>query len=93
MKTFLILLCAVLVVFSVDGCQTGDPPNKRKNRYAFLDGGVLPDREECKKPTLDCFEKCYKRDASVACIGCCRDQDTLCCMEQKYSFESCETAP
>jgi hypothetical protein len=90
MTAFLILAGVTLLSFSVGACRRRD---QRKDRYAFLDGGVLADREECKKPTLDCFEKCYKREASVGCFGCCRDQDTLCCMEQEYSFESCETAP
>lgn len=66
---------------------------QQKSRFADVDGGPPPDREECKEQALDCADKCYKREASVTCIGCCRDQDTLCLMQQKYSFAYCETAP
>ncbi|WP_437741086.1 hypothetical protein WME73_37205 [Sorangium sp. So ce302] len=40
--------------------------------------------------TLDCFDRCYKRKASPACIGCCRDHDFLCSTQQKYSYDFCE---
>lgn len=89
MKAFSTVLLAALITSSIHGCR--ERP-KHKSRFADVDGGAPPFREECMASTLDCFDKCYKRQASVTCIGCCRDQDTLCDMQQKYSFEYCDTA-
>jgi hypothetical protein len=89
MKALAIPLVAALVMSSTPGCNK---PEKHTHRFENIDGGPPPDREECKVQTLDCFNKCVKRDASAVCIGCCRDQDALCRMQQKYSFEYCDTA-
>jgi hypothetical protein len=90
MKTFRILLCAVCLVVLVIGCKK---PKERTYRWQSVDGGLPPDREECTVQIVDCSDKCRKRGASITCIGCCRDQDALCLMQQKYSFEYCDTAP
>jgi len=71
------------------GCRTRE---KRKSRYEGLDGGYVQ-REQCDMPAVGCYQKCSKREASDACIGCCRDQEFLCDTGQKHSFESCESAP
>jgi hypothetical protein len=89
MKTFRFPLCAAVIVVLVVGCK---PREKRTHRWEGVDGGAPPDREECRVPALDCADKCYKREASVTCYGCCRDQDALCRMQEKYSFEYCESA-
>lgn len=90
MNVFPIVFAAsVLFASPVPGCR---PKGEHKSRFADVDGGVPPEREECKVKTLVCFDKCVKREASAGCIGCCRDQDYLCCMDKKYSFEYCDGA-
>ena len=89
MKVRLTLLAAALIMISISGCKK---PEKHTHRFENVDGGAPPDREECRVPTLDCYSKCVKREASAVCIGCCRDQDALCLLQQKYSFEYCDTA-
>lgn len=76
-----------LSVFIAIGCT---PHEKGKNRFDGVDGGAPAAREECTTQTLECFNKCAKREASPVCIGCCRDQDYLCDMQQKYSFTYCD---
>lgn len=88
MKLFRILLCVAVVVVLVVGCRKRE---KRRHRWEGVDGGAPPEREECTTQTLECSDKCYKRGGSVPCHGCCRDQGYLCDMQQKYSFESCES--
>jgi len=85
-----ILLCAASLAIAICGCRERE---KQKSRFADVDGGRPLDRKECEVQTLDCYDKCYRREASVTCIGCCRDQDHLCRMKQDYSFGYCETAP
>lgn len=87
MKTAQSLLFIAMVVALVNSCR---PREKGKNRFDDIDGGAPAPREECTTQTLDCFHKCATRAASPVCIGCCRDQDYLCDMQQKYSFEHCD---
>ena len=89
MKLFPAMLLAVLIASPIPGCRQRE---KHKSRFADVDGGAPPDREEFIVQTLDCFNKCVKREASAGCIGCCRDQDYICDMQQKYSFEYCDGA-
>jgi hypothetical protein len=89
MNVFPIMFAAVLVASPIPGCRQKET---QKSRFADVDGGAPPDREECRVKTLECFDKCVKREASAGCIGCCRDQDYLCDMQQKYSFEYCDGA-
>ncbi len=89
MKVLSIMFLSALIASPVPGCRLREKP---KSRFADVDGGVPLAREECTKQTLDCFNKCAKRQASAGCIGCCRDQDYLCDMQQKYSFEYCDGA-
>ena len=88
MKTRHILHFAAFLAILVIGCGKRE---KRTHRFEGVEGGAPPAREECTVQTLDCFDKCYKREAAATCIGCCRDQDYLCDMQQKHSFEYCET--
>ncbi|MRG90713.1 hypothetical protein [Polyangium spumosum] len=81
-----LLLIASLILGLGAGCRTR--PTK-KNRYEGLDGGYVM-RPECDLPSDACFEKCYKRKASVTCFGCCRDRRFLCDTQQPHSFESCD---
>lgn len=87
MKFSLIFLGVGIAVLVVNGCN---PQEKRTYRFDVGDGGPPPDRKECEEPTLACFSKCAKREASPVCIGCCRDQDYLCRYRQKYSFDHCD---
>ncbi|MBK9265384.1 MAG: hypothetical protein IPM54_37065 [Polyangiaceae bacterium] len=87
MKTARIFLLVTFVVVLIPGCR---PREKGKNRFDDVDGGAPPAREECTVQALDCFSKCAKREASPVCIGCCRDQDYLCDMQHKYSFDHCD---
>lgn len=70
------------------GCRTDDKP--QKTRYDEIDGGYVM-REECNLPAIDCHKDCIKRDASITCTGCCRDQRFLCDTRQPHSFESCRS--
>ncbi|WP_272458158.1 hypothetical protein [Polyangium jinanense] len=81
-----IILSAGLVLLA--GCS---PREKKKGRYDAYDGGVPPFREECIVPGDNCYRDCHDREASVTCVGCCRDQDFLCNTQQQHSFESCKT--
>jgi hypothetical protein len=87
-KRHVVLLSAGLIVTLSIGCR---PREKSKGRYDGLDGGFTH-REECDMACLDCMDRCDKRKASLACAGCCRDQEFLCDTGQKHSFEYCEGA-
>jgi hypothetical protein len=89
MNALPIILFAALIASPIPGCRQKE---NQPHRFADVDGGPPPDRKECEAQTLECFDKCYNRQASVTCIGCCRDQDALCRMQQKYSFAYCETS-
>ena len=86
MKWCVLALVAVVVISS---CDTGE--KKHKSRYDAVDGGYIM-REECLKQTDTCWEDCFKRDASIVCGGCCREQFFLCNIQNKYSFDHCKTA-
>jgi hypothetical protein len=86
MNSINVLVAAGLVLTLAAGCRSRDKP---KGRYDGLDGGYVI-REECDMPVLGCYDRCYKREASITCIGCCRDQRFLCDTQQKHSFESCD---
>jgi hypothetical protein len=80
------LIAASLLLTMDSGCHSRE---KAKNRYDSIDGGYIL-REECSVSSMNCYDACFKREASVTCGGCCRDQRFLCDTQQKYSFESCD---
>ena len=82
-----ILMIAGFAFLFGAGCRTRP---QKKSRYEDIDGGYVI-REECNMPVLDCYDRCYKREASVTCFGCCRDKRFLCDMQQPHSFESCDS--
>jgi hypothetical protein len=82
-----VLAAAVLLLLGA-GCRSREKP---KGRYDGVDGGYTM-REECDVPSSNCHRSCIKREASLACTGCCRDQRFLCDTGQKHSFEYCEGA-
>jgi len=77
---------AILALGLGAGCR--ERP-KKKNRYENLDGGrqLL---EECNKPAEDCYSRCFKREASDSCMGCCWDERFLCDTHQPFSFQHCD---
>jgi len=82
------LAMIAFMVFS--GCQTGEK-KKKKSRYDVVDGGYVMG-EECMQQTDKCWEDCFKREASITCGGCCRDQFFSCNIQEKYSFDHCKSA-
>jgi hypothetical protein len=88
-KAYRALAMLVLLVFGL-GLRCGDP-KKKKSRYDGFDAGAEP-RKECGQPTFDCYDRCDKRGASNACMGCCWDQHFLCDTYQPYDFAQCDGA-
>lgn len=80
------LVASGLVFVLLTGCDTGKEPKRR------WDGGAPPLREECNLPSANCHDSCIKRDASITCAGCCRDQRLLCDTQQPYNFQYCDSA-
>lgn len=70
------------------GCRERPKPMKEIDE---LDAAYV-ERPECEKPADECAQKCYMRDASGACYGCCGDQTFLCDTQQRYSYEYCDGA-
>lgn len=64
---------------------------EKKSRYDSVDGGYIL-RDECNAPTDTCFEDCFRREASITCAGCCREQRFLCDTQQKHSYDHCKSA-
>ena len=50
-------------------------------------------RAECVAPSGNCWDDCFKRDASRYCPSCCNDQTTLCDEGKPSSFEKCKQEP
>ena len=83
-----VLVVAGLILMLGAGCRSREKP---KGRLDWLDAGYVM-REECAEPATDCYYDCIKREASLGCTGCCRDEHFLCNTGQKYSFEYCKGA-
>ena len=71
-------------------------PAFRVYHDAFLleqagDAGALTARETCDVPSMNCYNSCFKREASVQCTDCCWEQRRFCDMGRPYAFESCES--
>lgn len=84
----LLLIVGLILVLDA-GCNSSE---KNRGRSESLDGGYTL-REECNVPSMNCYNGCFKREASDTCTGCCYDQRFLCDTGQKYSFESCKDVP
>lgn len=86
-----LLLSLILSQFL--GLDCGERKNNAK-RFEGIDGGYegYVFREECIMPRDNCFTRCWNRQASHACNGCCFDQGFLCDTQQPHSFEQCDGA-
>ena len=74
-----------LIVMLSAGCGPSEPSTQQR------DGGASVTREACDVPSMSCYNGCFKRDASLICTGCCRDQRRLCDRAEEHSFSSCES--
>jgi len=82
---------AMLLLFPGCGLRCGDPQERTRNDE--IDGGVdLNAGPECNQPWDDCVMRCWNRQASDACGGCCWDELVLCRTKQKYDFAYCDGA-
>ena len=89
-KAVPMLLLAVFILSIGTACR--EKPNKYRRFDKFkVDGGYVM-RPECDQPEDDCTEKCYAREGSSACYGCCGDQRFLCDTQQPHSFAYCDGA-
>ena len=47
-------------------------------------------RPECSKPSADCWDDCFNRDATKYCLSCCEDNTILCNNRKPYDLEKCK---
>jgi hypothetical protein len=82
-----ISLIVVALLMACESSSSKPTPSPRKN-----DAGQIVAREECKRPSMNCYNGCFKREEHRYCPSCCADQLVLCDEGHPYSFESCDTA-
>lgn len=83
-----------LLILAVFILSIGTACRQRPKKYRLideLDGGYVM-RPECEPPADDCARKCYAREASSTCYGCCGDQRFLCDTQQPYNYSYCDGA-
>ncbi len=89
-KAVPMLILAVFILSIGTACREKPKKYRRFDKFK-VDGGLVL-RPECEQPGNDCDEKCYARQASSACYGCCGDEDFLCSTQQPYNYSYCDGA-
>lgn len=78
----------ILALALVPACEsTSSKPSNRRN-----DAGQIVVRAECKRPSMNCYNGCFRREEHRYCPSCCSDQLVLCDEGHPYNFDSCNTA-
>ncbi len=86
MKRAPMMVMASLILMIGSDCREREKPMRK---WDHTDGGIVQ-LPQCSEPAHKCHMSCIKRDASLACTQCCRDQRYVCDTGHKPDFESCE---
>jgi hypothetical protein len=81
------VLLALAVFASLGSSRPGCNPYKPKRETNETPHKVP---EICTRLDHECFQSCFRRQASYSCAVCCDENSILCRNNEKYDFAPCE---